>query len=51
MIEIHIRISRKFVLVVAAIIVVGIVVPFLLWSVGSSAGGMKVGPIQTHATP
>ena len=47
-IDIHIRISRKFVFWVIAVLLALFFLSFALASVGHGSGGMQRGPIQTE---
>jgi hypothetical protein len=47
MIDIHIRISRRFVFWFVVVLAALFLLSLALTTLGGSSGGMKVGPIQT----
>jgi hypothetical protein len=51
MIDIHIRISRRLVLWVVVLLVLGVVIPWAFAMNGHGSGGLQVGPVQTQRAP
>jgi ABC-type spermidine/putrescine transport system permease subunit II len=51
MIELHLRISRKLVIALVVIFIVIPVIWLLLQTLGSSSGGLKIGPARTVTNP
>jgi hypothetical protein len=46
-IDIRIRISRRFVFWFAVFLIAGVVVPWILMTTGGGQGSVKIGPVQT----